>query len=99
VNLESNFFTIFPLFTSPADLLPLSLEKIKKNKDKCFKDESNFIRLLIALITFSQIKNDTIVSITIETIPQFFKEFILIIIDTLVHFITNWVSYVYYKLL
>jgi hypothetical protein len=32
VNLESNFFTTSPLSTSPADLLPLSLEKIKKNR-------------------------------------------------------------------
>jgi hypothetical protein len=43
VNLESNFFTTSPLSTSLADLLPSSLEEIKKNKDKCFKDGRNFI--------------------------------------------------------
>jgi hypothetical protein len=43
VNLESNFFTTSPLSTSPADLLLSSLEEIKKNKDKCFKDGRNFI--------------------------------------------------------
>jgi hypothetical protein len=94
INLESNYFTTFPLFTSPADLLPLSLEKIKKNKDKCFKDGRNFIWSLIALTTFSQIKNSTIVSITTETIPQFFKKFILMTTDILTHFMANWTSYV-----
>jgi hypothetical protein len=49
VKLESNFFTTFPLSTFPADLLPLLLEDIKKNKDKCFKDERNFICSLIVL--------------------------------------------------
>jgi hypothetical protein len=52
VNLKSNFFTTSPLFTSPADLLPFSLEEIKKNKDKCFKDGRNFIYSLIVLTTF-----------------------------------------------
>jgi hypothetical protein len=75
-------------------LLPLSLEEIKKNKDKCFKDERNFIHSLIALITFSQIKNGTIASITTKVIPQFFKDFILTITNTLVHFTANWTSYV-----
>jgi hypothetical protein len=89
VNLESNFFTTFLLSTFSADLLPSSLEEIKKNKDKYFKDGRNFIRSLIALTTFSQIKNSTITSITTETILQFFKEFILTVIDTLAHFTTN----------
>jgi hypothetical protein len=69
MNLESNFFTTSLLFTTLADLLPFSLEKIKKNKDKCFKDRRNFIHSLIALTTFSQIKNSTIASITTEVIP------------------------------
>jgi hypothetical protein len=43
VNLESNFFTISPLSTSPADLLSPFLKEIKKNKDKCFVDGRNFI--------------------------------------------------------
>jgi hypothetical protein len=43
VNLEFNFFTTSPLSTSPADLLSLSLEDIKKNKNKCFVDGRNFI--------------------------------------------------------
>jgi hypothetical protein len=94
VNLESNFFTTSLLSTSSTDLLPLSLEEIKKNKDKCFKDERNFICSLITLIIFSQIKNDAIASITTEAIPQFFKEYILTIMDTLVHFTANWVFYV-----
>jgi hypothetical protein len=89
VNLESNFFTTSPFFTSPVDLLPSSLEDIKKNKDKCFKNGRNFICSLIALTTFLQIKNGAIASITIKAIPQFFKDFILTIIDTLVHFMTN----------
>jgi hypothetical protein len=89
VNLESNFFTTSPLSTSPADLLPLSLEDIKKNKDKCFKNGRNFIRSLITLTTFSQIKNSAIVSIITETISQFFKDFILTITDTLAHFTAN----------
>jgi hypothetical protein len=96
VNLESNFFTTSPLFTFPADLLPLSLEEIKKNKDKCFKDGRNFIYSLIALTIFFQIKNETITSITTEAIPQFFKNFILTITDTLVLFMVNWASYVMY---
>jgi hypothetical protein len=94
VNLESNFFTTSPLSTSLADLLLSFLEDIKKNKDKCFKDRRNFIRSLIVLTTFSQIKKETIVSITTEVIPQFFKDFILIAIDTLAHFTANWAFYV-----
>jgi hypothetical protein len=94
VNLESNFFTTSPLFTFLADLLPSSLEEIKKNKDKCFKDGRNFIHLLIVLTTFSQIKNDTIASITTKAILSFFKEFILIITDMLTHFMANWSLYV-----
>jgi hypothetical protein len=89
VNLESNFFTTSPLSTFPVDLLPSSLEDIKKNKDKYFKDGRNFIHSLIALTTFSQIKNSAIASIITETIPQFFKDFILTITDTLAHFMTN----------
>jgi hypothetical protein len=89
VNLESNFFTTFPLSTSPADLLPPSLEDIKKNKDKCFIDRRNFIRSLIALITFSQIKNRAIARITTEAILQFFRDFILTATDTLAHFTAN----------
>jgi hypothetical protein len=72
------------------------LKKSKKNKDKCFKDGRNFIHSLIVLITFSQIKNETIASIITETILQFFKDFILTITDILVHFTTNWASYVMY---
>jgi hypothetical protein len=68
MNLESNFFTTSPLSTSPADLLPLFLEDIKKNKDKCFIDSRNFIQSLIALTTFSQIKNRAIAKITTEAI-------------------------------
>jgi hypothetical protein len=94
VNLESNFFTTSPLSISLADLLPPFLEEIKKNKDKCFKDGRNFIRSLIALTTFSQIKNETIASITTEGIPQFFKDFILTATDTLTHFTTGWASYI-----
>jgi hypothetical protein len=56
--------------------------------------ERNFIRSLIVLTTFSQIKNGTIVSITTKGIPQFFKDFILTATDTLAHFTTNWASYV-----
>jgi hypothetical protein len=69
VNLESNFFTTSSLSTFPTDLLSLSLEEIKKNKDKCFKDGRNFICSLIGLTTFSQIKNRAIASITTEVIP------------------------------
>jgi hypothetical protein len=94
VNLESNFFTTSPLSTSPANLLPLSLEEIKKNKDKCFKDGRNFIQSLIALTTFSQIKNRAIASIITETISQFFRDFILTATNTLAHFTANWASYV-----
>jgi hypothetical protein len=46
------------------------------------------------LTTFSQIKNSTITSIITEAIPQFFRNFILTITDTLAHFTANWVSYV-----
>jgi hypothetical protein len=74
-------------------LLP-TLEKLQKNKDKCFKDARNFVRLFIALTTFLQIKNRTIASITTEAIPQFFKDFILSATNTLAHFTTNWISYV-----
>jgi hypothetical protein len=49
--------------------LSFSLEEIKKNKDKCFKDERNFIHSIIALTTFSQIKNGAIASIITEAIP------------------------------
>jgi hypothetical protein len=94
INLQSNFFTTSPLSTSLADLLLPSLEDIKKNKDKCFKDGRNFIRSLIALTIFSQIKNGIIASITTEAIPQFFKDFILIATDTLAHFTVNWASYI-----
>jgi hypothetical protein len=94
VNLESNFFTTSPLSTSPANLLPSFLKDIKKNKDKCFKDGRNFIRSLIALTTFSQIKNKTIASITTEAISQFFKNFILTATNILAHFTVNWASYV-----
>jgi hypothetical protein len=94
VNLESNFFTTSLLSTSLADLLSPFLEDIKKNKNKCFKDGRNFIRSLIALTIFSQIKNRIIASITTETIPQFFKDFILTTTDTLAHFTVNWASYV-----
>jgi hypothetical protein len=76
VNLESNFFTTSPLSTFLTDLLLFSLEDIKKNKDKCFKDGRNFIHSLIALTTF---KNSAIASITTEVISQFFKDFILTI--------------------
>jgi hypothetical protein len=69
--------------------LPLSLEEIKKNKNKYFKDGRNFIHSLIALTTFSQIKNRTIVSITTEAILQFFKDFILTATNTLAHFTAN----------
>jgi hypothetical protein len=48
----------------------------------------------LALTTFSQIKNRAIASITTETIPQFFKDFILSVTNTLAHFTTNWVSYI-----
>jgi hypothetical protein len=89
VNLESNFFTTSLLSTTPADLLSFSLKEIKKNKDKCFKDGRNFIRSLIALTTFSQIKNSAIASITTEAILQFFKDFILTATDTLAHFTVN----------
>jgi hypothetical protein len=94
MNLESNFFTTSPLSTSPADLLSSLLKEIKKNKDKCFKDGRNFIRLLIALTTFSQIKNETIASIITEAILQFFKDFILTATNTLAHFTANWALYV-----
>jgi hypothetical protein len=79
-NLESNFFTTSPLFTSLTDLLPSSLEEIKKNKDKCFKDGRNFIHSLIALTTFSQIKNKAIASITTKAFPNF---------SNLTHFTAN----------
>jgi low affinity Fe/Cu permease len=94
VNLESNFFTTSPLSTSLADLLSSFLEDIKKNKDKCFVDGRNFIQSLIALTTFSQIKNRTIARITTKAIPQFFRDFILTTTDTLAHFTANWAFYV-----
>jgi hypothetical protein len=93
-DLYNTHYTSFFLSTFFTDLFSPTLENNKQNANKCFKDACNFTHSLIALFTFTRIKNDVIAAIITEFIPNFFKLYILDTTSYFSHFVANWILYV-----